>query len=269
MPELPEVETVRKDLGRHLAGKVITKMKVRRPDLREPITRGIAGKVSGNKVVDVGRRAKYILVGFKNGTMVIHLGMSGTVRADPPGARPAKHDHVEWRTDSRVLRYNDPRRFGRVFWCEDPLAHPLISSAGVEPLEKGFNAKMLHEACAGRKAPVKQLLMDGSMVAGVGNIYASEALFGAGVLPGRKAGTVTRQEAAAIVREVKKVLRRAIKAGGSTLRDYATPDGKPGYFQLSHKVYDRAGQPCKSCSAEIVRTVIGQRATYHCPKCQK
>ena len=269
MPELPEVETVRRGLEMRLSGKVIRKMTVRRADLREPISPDIPAKVSGSKVLGISRRAKYLLVEFKHGTLVIHLGMSGTVRADPLASRAIKHDHVEWSTKDNILRYNDPRRFGRVFWSEDPQAHPLLANAGIEPLERSFSAKALSSICAGRNVPIKQLLMDGSKIAGIGNIYASEALFLAKVLPQRPSKSLNEAEAAAVARKVKLVLRSAIKAGGSTLRDHAKVDGKPGYFQMSHKVYDREGMPCLDCSTPIVRTVIGQRATFHCLSCQK
>ena len=269
MPELPEVETVRIDLERRLLGKTIGKMKVRRKDLREPIKTNVAGKVNGKKVLSITRRAKYILIGFADGNMVIHLGMSGTVRADPKESSPIKHDHVEWHTDNSTFRYNDPRRFGRIFWTDDPTTHHLLAKAGIEPLERGFSAKALHGFCKNRKIPIKQLIMDGSIIAGIGNIYASESLFFAKVLPTRPSSSISPSEAGAIARNVKKVLRRAIKAGGSTLRNHAGVDGKPGYFQLNHKVYGKEGMPCEDCSAPIMRIVLGQRATFYCGCCQK
>lgn len=269
MPELPEVETVRRQLDERMAGKTIKKMTVRRSDLREPIARNTSALVSGNKVLDIGRRAKYILIGFGHGTLVVHLGMSGTIRADAPGSKPIKHDHVEFLTAGCIMRYNDPRRFGRMFWSEDPMSHPLLANAGIEPLERGFSAASLAQICAGKKTAIKQLLMDGSKIAGVGNIYASEALFLAKVRPHRAAMTISRDESAAIVKHVKSVLRKAIKAGGSTLRNHAMVDGKPGYFQVSHKVYGKEGEPCLECSTPITRTVIGNRATFHCESCQR
>ena len=252
-----------------MSGKVVRGLRVIRTDLREPVSPELPRMVKGRKVRGVSRRAKYILVGFAHGSMLVHLGMSGTVHADRKDSKRRKHDHVEWFVGDCVMRYNDPRRFGRILWCDDAGSHPLLAAAGVEPLETAFSGRRLGELSAGKRQPVKQLLMDGRKVAGVGNIYASEALHLAGVMPDRPAGDLGEKELAAIARHVKGVLRRAIKAGGSTLRDHGRVDGKPGYFQLQHRVYGRDGQPCRNCGTAVQRTVLGQRSTFFCPTCQR
>lgn len=269
MPELPEVETVKRDLAKRLNGKYIKQMVVHCGSLRVPIPTDLPACIKQRKVIEVSRRAKYVLVGFRHGTMGIHLGMSGTVRADAAGTAPRKHDHVEWHLAKSILRYHDPRRFGRVFWTPDPTTEPLLRNSGIEPLGPDFTTIFLYELSRSRKQAIKVLLMDSSRIAGIGNIYASESLFRAKVRPQRHAGSISRREAAAIVRHARKILREAIAAGGSSLRDHTYGDGKLGYFQFSHRVYGRADQPCLSCDREILRIVLGQRASFYCPGCQR
>lgn len=269
MPELPEVETVKRDLARRMTGKLIQRMVVHCASLRVPVAPALPGLVARRKVLDVTRRAKYVLVAFTHGVMGIHLGMSGTVRADVPGMAPRKHDHVEWHLAGTVLRYHDPRRFGQVFWTANTAHHPLLAKAGIEPLERQFTAGFLHNLTRKRRQTIKALLMDSAKIAGIGNIYASESLYRAKVRPQRPAHKVTRREAAAIVRHARQVLREAIKAGGSSLRDHTYGEGKLGYFQFSHRVYAREGLPCKACGQAIQRIVLGQRASFYCPACQR
>ena len=268
MPELPEVETIKRDLTRRLAGRYIKAMTIRCAALRAPVPPTLPAKVTQRKVLSIARRAKYLLIEFRHGTMGVHLGMSGTIRSDLPGLAPRKHDHVEWLLADQTLRYHDPRRFGRVFWFDRNEEHPLLANVGLEPLGSDFTGKALLSLCAGRKQPIKQLLMDGSKVAGLGNIYVCETLYRAKINPLRPAGSISAPAATAIVRQARLVLRRAITAGGSSLRDHAYGDGKPGYFQLQHRVYGKADAPCPTCSTPIIRIVLGQRSTFLCPVCQ-
>ncbi len=268
MPELPEVETVATDLSKRMKGRYIKQMRIRCAKLRLPVPSTLPAMVAGRKVQAVTRRAKYILVSFTHGQMGIHLGMSGSVRADPQNARPRKHDHIEWLLADSVLRYHDPRRFGCVFWTANQAIHPLLARAGIEPFSNKFTGPWLFAQTRNKKSTIKTLLMDSSKLAGIGNIYASEILFHSRITPLRKASNITRKEAAKIVLRTRTVLRKAIAAGGSSLRDYSYADGKPGYFQTQHCVYGRAGLRCLNCSALIKRVVNAQRATFFCPSCQ-
>ena len=268
MPELPEVETVRADLHNRLAGRRISAMRIYRRSLRQPIPAALPGLVIKNRVLGVRRRAKYLLVDFANGSMIVHLGMSGSIRADRRSDRPRKHDHAQWHAAGQILRFNDPRRFGLIAWSENPDSSRLLANCGVEPLARRFSGAFLHEISRGRKAPIKSLLMDSSTIAGIGNIYACETLFAAAVRPSTPAGRLSRRQCAAIVRAAKRILRAAIAAGGSSLRDYTFGSEKTGYFQFAHKVYGRAGEPCKKCLSSIGRTRISGRATFFCPQCQ-
>jgi formamidopyrimidine-DNA glycosylase len=273
VPELPEVESTRRGIAPHLAGRTITAVVVRRRRLRLPIPRALDAALPGSRVRGVARRAKYLLIGTTAGTALVHLGMSGSLRVLPAAHPPGKHDHWDLvLDDGRALRLNDPRRFGLLLWCAgDPHAHPLLAGLGPEPLELDERALAAHLAARarGRKGAVKQFVMDQRIVVGVGNIYASEALWRARVAPGRAAGRGTAAEWRAVARGIRSVLARAIAVGGTTLRDFTRPDGEPGYFRIQLAVYDRAGRPCRRCRAPIRTRVQGQRATYWCPGCQR
>jgi formamidopyrimidine-DNA glycosylase len=269
MPELPEVEVTRRGIAAGVAGRRLERAVLRAPTLRYPVPAGLARKLAGRTLRSVERRGKYLLLDFGNGHLLIHLGMSGSLRFVASGARAAKHDHADFVFGDRVLRYTDPRRFGALLWLEgDPLAHPLLAKLGIEPLTRGFTANWLHAALHGRNVPIKQAIMDGGLVVGVGNIYASESLFDAGIDPRTRAGSVSAARLSLLVPEIKKTLRAAIRAGGSTLRDFCGPDGM-GDFQTRHKVYDRAGESCVKCGTPIRQIRQGQRSTYYCPRCQR
>ena len=256
MPELPEVETVRRYLAPRLTGRRIVRAKVLRRDLRAPVEASLARRLRDQEILDVGRRAKYLLIKTGGGALVFHFGMSGTLRLYPPPPPPlAKHDHFQAEiSGGDMLRYNDPRRFGLIVFRAGGAAtdKPL----GPEPLSRGFDGERLHRAARGRKAAIKTLLMNPAAVAGVGNIYAGEALHRAGILPSRLAGSLSAQECAKLAAEIKAVLREAIKRGGSSARDFVGGGGEPGYFQARWRTYDRAGLPCKKCGGKIVRAVL-------------
>ncbi|MBM3367934.1 MAG: bifunctional DNA-formamidopyrimidine glycosylase/DNA-(apurinic or apyrimidinic site) lyase [Betaproteobacteria bacterium] len=269
MPELPEVEVTRRGIAPHLVGRRITAVTVREPRLRWPVPPAVR-KLAGRDVRSVHRRGKYLLLDCGDGHLIVHLGMSGSFRLVDAGTPPGKHDHVDIALGARVLRLRDPRRFGAVLWTTtEPAEHPLIRHLGIEPLSQAFSARHLHAFSRGRRVSIKQLLMDSRLVVGVGNIYSSESLFLSGISPRRRAGTLTIARCALLVSSVKKVLRAAIRAGGSTLRDFVGGDGASGYFQARHLVYGRAGEPCRKCGAPIRRLVQGQRATFYCTSCQR
>lgn len=271
MPELPEVETVRRGVEPHLVGKTIDKMLVREPRLRWPVAADLPDRLAGQTVRGVRRRAKYLLVDVADGTLIIHLGMSGRLYLVEAGKAPARHDHIDWQLDSgRVLRYTDPRRFGAVLWQPaDPFAHPLLSSLGPEPLSAEFGGDYLFQRSRGRTAPVKAFLMDSRIVVGVGNIYANEALFLAGIRPSTAAGRIAKARWARLAQAVKQVLGEAIAQGGTTLRDFVGGDGKPGYFKQALRVYSRAGLPCLQCQTVLKESRLGQRSTVYCSRCQR
>jgi formamidopyrimidine-DNA glycosylase len=271
MPELPEVETTRRGIEPHLRGRTITRLVVRQPRLRWPIPADLAGLLAGRPVERVERRAKYLLVPFPHGTLIMHLGMSGSLRLVPASQPAQKHDHVDIeRSSGQALRYTDPRRFGAVLWqgAGEP-AHPLLEGLGPEPLTDEFDGDLLFERSRRRSAPVKTFLMDGRIVVGVGNIYANEALFAAGIRPDRAAGKVSRAAYARLAHEVKRVLARSIEQGGTTLRDFVGGDGKPGYFSPQLLVYGRGGEECRTCAQPLVEVRLGQRATVYCRRCQR
>jgi formamidopyrimidine-DNA glycosylase len=270
LPELPEVETTRRGIEPHLAGHRIALVRVHDRRLRWPVTAGLERAVAGQRVRAVRRRAKYLLVELERGTLIVHLGMSGSLRVVPPATPLQKHDHVELQLDSgAVLRLHDPRRFGCFLYTEeDPAQHPLLRALAPEPLEPGFDGEYLHRVTRRRRVAVKILLMNAQLVTGVGNIYASEALFRAHIRPGRRASSLTRAECRRLARAVRSVLGAAIRLGGTTLRDYYGADGEPGLFSLKLYAYERAGLPCRRCRAPIRRIVQGQRSTYYCPQCQ-
>lgn len=272
MPELPEVETTRRGIAPHISGVRISETIVRRYDLRQRVTESITG-LSGQTIIGVSRRSKYLLLGVGDGsTILIHLGMSGSLRIVAPMEDWKKHDHVGITLENgKQLRFHDPRRFGLVLHLMEvnPLDHDLLRSLGPEPLEEDFTVAHLRAACAKRGVSIKLVIMDAKVVVGVGNIYASEALFRAGIRPGAPANRISKARLAKLVVAIREVLAAAIEEGGTTLRDFLDSDGKPGYFKQRLFVYDRKGQPCRVCGTEIRHEVLGQRATYWCPVCQK
>lgn len=270
MPELPEVEVTRRGIAPALTGRKATTVALRAQALRYPLPSDLAGKLRGQTLAGIARRGKYLLLDFGSGTVLLHLGMSGTLRLLPPATAAGKHDHVDIVFGDLLLRLNDPRRFGALLWIDgDVHEHPLLRELGMEPLERGFTAKALQLRLAGRTAAIKQAIMDSHVVVGVGNIYASESLFRAGIDPRRAAGKVSLARLEKLVAAIKDTLRAAIRAGGSSLRDFFGCDGDPGHFQLEHLVYGRAGEPCRQCGAAIRMIRQGQRASYFCPKCQR
>jgi formamidopyrimidine-DNA glycosylase len=270
VPELPEVETTRRGLAPHLIGHTVVALDIRQPRLRWAIPAALRTSLPGQRIEAIERRAKYLLVHTEPGSALLHLGMSGSLRVLPADTPVGAHDHVDWRLDSgRVLRYTDPRRFGCQLWQPRGELHPLLAGLGPEPLSDDFDGDHLWLRARGRKAAVKLLLMDQASVVGVGNIYANEALFAAGIHPKRAAGSVSRKRYARLAGEVKRILAHAIARGGTTLRDFISPDGMPGYFEQELSVYGRAGEPCKVCGTPIKASVLGQRSTFHCPRCQR
>ena len=269
MPELPEVETTRRGIAPHLQGQTIDGVRIRQPRLRWPVP-DLAALLGGHRVLRVERRAKYLLLRFSHGTLIIHLGMSGILRIAPAASPPRLHDHVDLLFGERCLRLHDPRRFGAMLWAagDDPSQHPRLADLGPEPLSEAFDGAFLQRAARGRRAPIKALLMDGRVVVGVGNIYATEALFHAGIHPARASGRVSRARLDQLAGAVKAVLRHAIERGGTTLRDFVNESGEPGYFAQELFVYGRAGQPCRRCGNVIRTRQIGQRASAYCPHCQ-
>lgn len=269
MPELPEVEVTRRGIARQVQGLQLKSAVLRAPTLRYPVPAGLARKLAGRTLLDVKRRGKYLLLDFEGGHLLVHLGMSGSLRFVAPGTPPQKHDHADFIFGEQVLRFTDPRRFGALLWLTgDPLAHPLLAKLGIEPLERGFTPARLHQALRGKTVGIKPAIMDGSLVVGVGNIYASESLFDAGIDPRTAAGRVSLARLTLLVPVIRKTLRAAIRAGGSTLRDFCGPEGM-GDFQVQHKVYDRAGEPCVKCGARVKTIRQGQRSTFFCPRCQR
>jgi len=271
MPELPEVETTRRGIAPSLEGRRITRVVVRERRLRWPVPRGLEKKLEGRRVTGVRRRAKYLLIDTDGGTLIAHLGMSGSLRVLGRNAALIDHDHVDLILDSgRILRFNDPRRFGCLLWVEtEPERHPLLASLGPEPLETGFDGDTLWRRARGRRVAIKLFIMNAQVVVGVGNIYASEALFRAGIRPNTPAHRVSRVRMQALAGAIRDVLGEAIRVGGTTLRDYVNPDGLPGYFRQRLFVYERAGEPCRRCGTSIRHLVQGQRSTYYCPACQR
>jgi formamidopyrimidine-DNA glycosylase len=270
VPELPEVETTRRGLAPHLIGRRIVALDIRQPRLRWPIPRTLRTQLPGQRIEGIERRAKYLLVHTEPGSALLHLGMSGSLRVLPASTPIGAHDHVDWRLDSgQLLRFTDPRRFGSQLWQPRGRTHELLAGLGPEPLSEAFDGDVLWKRARGRRAAVKLFLMDQAIVVGVGNIYASEALFAAGILPGRAAGGVSRERYARLAAAVKRILAHAIERGGTTLRDFISPDGAPGYFEQELFVYGRAGEPCRVCATPIRASVIGQRSTFHCPRCQR
>jgi formamidopyrimidine-DNA glycosylase len=270
MPELPEVESTRRGIEREADGKRILELRIYDHRLRWPIEGQMPARLAGQRIVAVGRRAKYLLLHLERGTMILHLGMSGSLRILPGQSARLKHDQFDLLLDSGLsLRLNDPRRFGSLHYTtEDPEQHKLLRSLAPEPLEAKFDTDYLHRITRTRRAAIKQVLMNGRLVTGVGNIYASEALFRARISPRRAARRLSRAECARLVRSVRGALNAAIRAGGTTLRDYVGTDGNPGYFRQRLYVYERAGRRCRVCGTAVRRIKQGQRSTYYCPGCQ-
>ena len=270
MPELPEVETTRAGLAPHLEGRRITAVTLRRPDLRWPIPPVVAGQLPGQRIDAVRRRAKYLLLDTAAGSALLHLGMSGSLRVLPATTLVTAHDHVDLALDSgRVLRFNDPRRFGCLLWQPPGETHELLRELGPEPLSEAFDGNHLFARSRGRSAPVKAFLMDQRIVVGVGNIYAAEALFAAGISPLRAAGKVSRERYVVLADAVQRILAHASARGGTTLRDFISPDGAPGYFEQELSAYGRGGAPCPRCGRALKQASIGQRATVWCAHCQR
>ena len=271
MPELPEVETTRRGLAPHMQGQRIEAVIVRNRALRWPIPRDLAKQVCGRTVRGVERRGKYLLIDCGAGWIILHLGMSGSLRVVPKKTPAGKHDHVDLVLGSgMVARLTDPRRFGALLWqAGDPHLHPLLAQLAPEPLGAEFDAAWLHARTRGRRAAIKAVVMDSHVVVGVGNIYASEALFRAGIHPGLAAGRVSLLRCHKLVAAIRETLAAAIEAGGSTLRDYVGTEGDPGYFQHTHFVYGRQGEPCRVCGTTIKALRQAQRSTFFCPVCQR
>ncbi|MBC3861211.1 bifunctional DNA-formamidopyrimidine glycosylase/DNA-(apurinic or apyrimidinic site) lyase [Undibacterium jejuense] len=273
MPELPEVEVTRRGVDPHLTGRVVTDVILRREGLRWPFPANLRALLAGQKVLSTGRRGKYLLLNFTHGTVLIHLGMSGHLRILPRNTPAAKHDHIDIIIDEQCLRMTDPRRFGAVLWhaLEDGNIehHPLLSGLGVEPLEAGFNAELLFEESRTRSAPIKQVLLAGDIVVGVGNIYASESLFKARINPKIQAKRISLARYNLLVSAIRETLAAAIEQGGSTLKDFISVNGQSGYFQQNYFVYDRAGEACRICQTPIRQIRQGQRSSFYCVFCQK
>lgn len=271
MPELPEIETTRCGIAPFVEGRKVESVEVREPRLRWPVPPQLAEELAGQVVHSVQRRGKYLLFRTGAGSMIMHLGMSGSVRVLLGPKPPVRHEHVDIVIEGGVLlRYKDPRRFGSFHWTrDDPLQHPLLVSLGPEPLAAEFDGCYLYRRSRGRTAAVKTFLMNAQIVVGVGNIYANEALYHAGILPNRAAGNISQARYGQLAVAIKKVLEAAIIAGGTTLRDFTSGDGKPGYFSQQLYVYGRGGEPCLQCSAPLQVSRLGQRATYYCARCQR
>ena len=269
MPELPEVETTRRGIAPLITGRRVVRVAVRNPHLRWRVPTRLVRELPGQTIENVTRRAKYLLLTTSAGSVIIHLGMSGSLRIIDSSLAPGIHEHVDIVFDNgRCLRLRDPRRFGAVLWTNKFTQHPLLAELGPEPLGKGFDAIYLFNVSRGRRRAVRDLLLDGHIVAGIGNIYANEALFAAGVRPQRPAGRLSHQQCDRLVRSIRSTLTRALRAGGTTLRDFQNPEGRPGHFQLKLNVYGRQGQPCPRCGKKIRQVRLGQRSAFFCTKCQ-
>jgi formamidopyrimidine-DNA glycosylase len=271
MPELPEVETTRRGLLPHVVGRRIRGVVVRNAALRWPVPADLARVLRGEEVLDLRRRGKYLLFDCRHGHLLVHLGMSGRLTLVPEGEPARRHDHVDVRFEGeRLLRLTDPRRFGAMLWVRGKAEeHALLRELGLEPFDAAFTGAALHERARGRRVAVKHFLMDAHVVTGVGNIYASEALFHAGIHPLRASGRIARARWDRLAESVRATLERALAAGGTTLRDFASAEGHPGYFQNECAVYGREGQPCRACGTAIRAVRQGQRSTFYCPGCQR
>lgn len=270
MPELPEVETTRRGITPYILSRRITDVVVREARLRWPVPTKLGEIIGGQSVQHVKRRSKYLLLQTESGCLILHLGMSGSIKIVPLGTPPQKHDHVDiCFAGGTAMRLRDPRRFGAILWTDDPVeSHPLLRNLGPEPLSKSFTGKYLWGRSRGKRASIKAMLMDAQIVVGVGNIYANESLFRAGIDPRRPARRIALARYCRLVDCVRDVLIEAIEAGGTTLRDFVREDGTPGYFRLTHKVYGRSGEPCLNCGEYIRKVSLAQRSTFFCINCQ-
>ena len=270
MPELPEVETTRRDIEDKIIHQTIRKLIIRNPNMRWPVESNLTEKLPGLSIQEVNRRAKYLLLKTAKGHLIIHLGMSGYLRVLEENTPPQKHDHIDLILENgHLLRLHDPRRFGAFLWTEDaPENHPLLNHLGPEPLTEAFKGDTLFRASRNRTVALKTFIMNNDIVVGVGNIYANESLFLSGLNPKKPAKKLTQKQADLLAKNIKKVLKQAIETGGTTLKDFLTPDGTPGYFEQKLNVYGRDGKPCRICQTTIERLVQNQRATYFCPRCQ-
>ncbi len=271
MPELPEVEITLRGLEPQLVGQRVLGIDIRHPHLRWPIPQDLPARLRGQTIRAVRRRAKYLLVEFDRGTLLLHLGMSGSLRMLPVGVPAGKHDHFDLvLADGKLMRLRDPRRFGAVLWHEgDATQHALLKHLGPEPLLGSFDGAYLYRAIHHKTAAIKMAIMDSRVVVGVGNIYANEALFHAGIRPQRQASMVSRARCATLAQAIKQTLRAAIRQGGSTLCDFVNSAGEPGYFQQHYWVYGRSGHPCRTCGTPIKQIRQGQRSSFYCPNCQR
>ena len=271
MPELPEVETTCRGIAPHIEGKIIQQVIIRQPQLRWRVPESLDQILSGLSVLSVSRRAKYLLFATSAGTMLVHLGMSGSLRIITTGQEAVKHDHIDFIfNDHLIMRYNDPRRFGAVLWTSGVVTdHPLLKDLGPEPLLEDFNGKLLYALSRQRKTPIKSFIMDSHIVVGVGNIYANEALFMAGILPSRQASKVSLVRYQKLADCIRLILLNAIQQGGTTLRDFVNEAGNPGYFKQQLKVYGRKGLPCISCQQALTEIRLSNRSTVFCAKCQR
>ena len=269
MPELPEVEITCRGIAPHICGKEIISVVKRTNKLRWPLPKFLKKHLTGHTISAVTRRAKYILITTTNGTLIIHLGMSGSLRITDKDTPAKKHDHVDFIFDKHILRMHDPRRFGAVLWTnKSPHSHKLIASLGPEPLSQEFSAKYLFDISRNRRVSVKEFIMNAKIVVGVGNIYATEALFNSKIHPLKAAGKISLARYTLLVESIKNVLQSAVLRGGTTLRDFTNEDGKPGYFQQELLAYGRGNQPCLVCSTPLKSVKIGQRTTTYCTHCQ-
>lgn len=270
MPELPEVETTRRGIAPHIQGQTVVQVIIRQPQLRWPISPELTSELPGNTLLSVNRRGKYLIINTGKASFIVHLGMSGSLRIVDNGTAAGKHDHVDFVLGhGKILRYTDPRRFGSILWCvSEPAQHPLLKHLGPEPLTDDFNLKYLHGRAKGRKMPVKSFIMDSKVVVGVGNIYANEALFMAGIDPRRAAGRIAAERYTLLIENIKQILAGAITMGGTTLRDFVGGTGQPGYFKQSLQVYGRKGMPCLRCNKVLKEIRMGQRSTVYCAQCQ-
>jgi len=271
MPELPEVETTLRGISPHLRGKRIERLLVREHRLRYPVAADAEDQVRGQPIRSLRRRGKYLLLELERGTILIHLGMSGSLRVLAADSSPGKHDHIDLCLGGGAcLRLRDPRRFGIFLWTPEPIAqHSLLAHLGPEPLGPDFDGDTLYALSRSRRCAVKAFVMDAKVVVGVGNIYANESLYRAGIHPSRPSNRISRERYQRLTRQIKRVLARAIEQGGTTLRDFVREDGSPGYFAVSLKVYGREGEPCTGCGEPIRQRRIGQRSSFFCPRCQR
>lgn len=268
MPELPEVEITRLGISPYVTHRTVQAVQVRNPHLRWRVPDRLSSKVTGQKIESVTRRGKYLLLNTSVGSVIIHLGMSGSLRVLKAGTSPQSHDHVDFILGNKCLRYRDPRRFGCILWSNAPLNHRLLKNLGPEPLADEFDGDHLYHAARRRTGAVKNLLMNARVVSGIGNIYANEALFAAGIHPQRAANRISLIRYRILSREMKRILQAAVQAGGTTLRDFQRVNGQPGYFRHALKIYGKEGELCRRCGARIRRKVISGRSSFYCVRCQ-